>query len=114
MTQPLTLTIKCPDILGYQTSPFSKSIKSYKLATGADILFHFSETIPDLEMCTQVTAYTQIDVIYTDLNGIAYAADANTLSASPTCTQFPCLTLTFDVTKSGIIKFKIQPIDAAG
>jgi hypothetical protein len=89
-------------------------MKSYKLATGADVLFNFKETIPDLELCTQVIEYRLTDIIYTDLLGASYAVDANTLQYYSSCSEIPCLTLTFDVTKSGIIKFRIQPIDSAG
>ena len=55
-----------------------------------------------------------MDISYTDLDGISIGVDSSTLGVSPTCNTVPCTTLTFDVTRSGIIKFKIKPIDTVG
>lgn len=89
------------------TSPFSLSQQSYKGATGIEAIFTHSKTEPDLPMCTEITDYNYVDVSYTDLSGNAFSVDSATVQVSPTCMQSVCLDLTFDVSKSGIIKFKV-------
>lgn len=41
-TDLLTYTIKCPSSLNFATNPFNTKMKSFKGATGLDVLFSFS------------------------------------------------------------------------
>ena len=46
------------------------TFKSFKGATGDDLLYYFSKTEPELTMCTAVIGYSYVEMSYTDLDGV--------------------------------------------
>jgi hypothetical protein len=89
-------------------------MQSYKGAPIADALYTFPETIPTLTKCNQIIDYTFTLISYKDLTGVALASSSSTLLFYDGCTDSPCRSLTFDVTRSGEIIFTVKPVDSAG